>query len=123
MHVEVTSGAQCQAGYISFYLLGQFYEMNLSVFNEIFRFPLSLDVTLRTVPRQFNPSAFWFEIAGNYNYNTSSCKCTKIRNSCIRVAQRIMALGIFARDDGVNVPQLSKLYFLSCMFHGERLTV
>ena len=71
LHVEVTSGAQCQAGYLSFYLLGQFYELNLSAFNEIFGFPPSLDVTLRKVPRQFNPSAFWFIIAGTYNYNTS----------------------------------------------------
>ena len=65
---------------MSFYLLGQFYEINLSAFNEIFRFPPSLDVTLRTVSRQFNPSAFWLEIVGNYNYNTSSCKCTQLRN-------------------------------------------
>jgi len=111
LHVEVTTGAQYQAGYLSFYLLGQFYEMNLSAFNEIFGFPLSLDVTLRKVPCQFNPSAFWFELAGNYNYHTSSCKCTQIRNPCIRVAQRLMASGIFARDDSVNVPRLSELYF------------
>jgi len=65
LYVKVTSGAQCQEGYMSFYLLGQFYEINLSAFNEIFRFPPSLDVTLRTVSRQFNPSAFWLEIAGN----------------------------------------------------------
>jgi hypothetical protein len=121
LHVEVTSGAQCQAGYISFYLLGQFYEMNLGSFNEIFGFPPSLDVPLRAVPRQFNPNAFWFEITGNYNYNTSSCKCTQIRNPCIRVAQRILASSIFARDDSVNVPRLSELYFLSCMLQDERL--
>jgi len=120
LHVEVTSGAQCQAGYLSFYLLGQFYEMNLSAFNEIFGFPLSLDVTLRKVPRQFNPSAFWFELARNYNYNTSSCKCTQIRNPCIQVAQCLMASAIFARDDSVDVPRLFELY-LSCMLHGERL--
>ena len=95
--------------------------MNLSAFNEIFGFPLSLDVTLRKVPCQFNPSAFWFELAGNYNYHTSSCKCTQIRNPCIRVAQRLMASGIFTRDDSVNVPRLSELYFWSCMLHGERL--
>jgi len=72
-HVEVMNGAQCQEGYILFYLLGQFYELNLSAFNEIFGFPPSLDVTLRKVPRQVNPNAFWFEIARNFNYNTSSC--------------------------------------------------
>ena len=32
-----------------------------------------------------------------------------------------MASGIFARDDSVNIPRLSKLYFLSCMHQGERL--
>ena len=81
--------------------------MNLSAFNEIFGFPPSLDVTLRTVPRQFNPSAFWLETAGNYNYNTSSCKCTQIKKPCIQIAQHIMASGIFVRNDSVNVPQLS----------------
>ena len=91
LHVEVTSGAQCQEGYISFYLLGHFYEFNLSAFNEIFSFPPSLDVTLRAVPRPFNPNAFWLEITGNSNYNKSTFKCTQIRNLCLRVAQRILA--------------------------------
>ena len=121
LNVEVTSDTQCQEGYISFYLLGQFYELNLSAFNKNFGFSPSLDVTLRKVPRQFNPNALWGEIVENYNYSTSSCKCTQIRNPCIRVAQHIMALGIFARDDSVNVPQLSEMYFLSCMPQGERL--
>jgi len=31
LYVEVTSGAQCQEGYISFYLQGQLYELNLSL--------------------------------------------------------------------------------------------
>jgi len=109
LHVDVTSGAQRQEGYISFYLQGQFYELNLSTFNEIFGFSPSLDVLMRRVPRQFNSNVFWHEIAGDYNYNTSSCKCTHIRNSCIRVAQHIMALGIFAKDDNVNVPWLSEM--------------
>jgi len=91
-------------GYISFYLQGQFYELNLSAFNEIFGFSPSLDVSMRKVPRQINSNAFWLFIARDYNYNTSSCKCTHIRNPCIRVAQRIMALRIFARDDSVNIP-------------------
>jgi len=96
---------------ISFYLQGPFYELNLSAFNETFRFPPSLDVTMRQVSRQFNQNAFWGLIAGDYNYSTSSCKCPHIRNPCNRVAQRIMALGIFARDDSVNVPRLSETYF------------
>jgi len=101
--------------------VGSLYEFNLSAFNEIFGFPPSLDVTLRAVPRPFNPNAFWLEITGNSNYNTSSCKCTQIRNPCLRVAQRTLATGLFVRDDSVSVPRLSKLYFLSCMPHGERL--
>jgi len=72
-------------------------------------------------PRQFNPNAFWYLIAENCNYNTSSCKCTNIQNPCIRVTQRIMLLDIFARDNSVNVPRLSKMYFLSCMLEGERI--
>ena len=80
LHVEVTNGAQCQEGYILFYLLGPCYELNLGAFNEIFGLSPSLDVTLRKGPRQFNPNSFWFEIAGNYSYNTSSCKCSHIRN-------------------------------------------
>ena len=116
LHVEVTSGAQCQEGYISLYFLGHFYEFNLGAFNEIFGFPPSLDVTLIAVPHPFNPNTFWVEITRNSNYSRSSCKCTQIRNPCIRVAQRIMSSGIFARDDSVNVPRLSELYFLSCLF-------
>jgi len=50
LNVEVTSGAQRQV-YISFYLQGQFYELNSSAFNEIFGFSPSLDVTMRKVPR------------------------------------------------------------------------
>jgi len=91
LHVEVANGAQCPEGYILFYLFGQFYEFNLSAFNEIFGFPPSLDVILRKVPHQFNPNVFWFEIVGSFSYNSSSCNCTQIRNPCIRVVQRIMA--------------------------------
>ena len=95
----------------------------MSAFNEIFEFPPSSDVTMRKVPRQFNLNAFWFEIMGNYNYYTSSCKCTQIRNPCMRVAQRIMALGNFARDNSVNVPRLTEMYFLSCIIKGEHLNL
>jgi len=57
--------------------VGLIYELNLSVFNEIFGFPPSFDVPMRKVPHQFNPNTFWHLIAGDYNYNTSSC-CTHI---------------------------------------------
>jgi len=32
-----------------------------------------------------------------------------------------MALGFFARDDSVNVPRLSEMYFLSYMLEGDRI--
>ena len=57
----------------------------------------------------------------NYDYTTSSYKYTHIRNPFIRVVQHIMALGIFARYDSVNVSQLSEMYFLSCMLEDERI--
>ena len=43
--------------FIIIYLQGQFYELNLSAFNEIFGFPPSLDVTIRKVSRQFDSNA------------------------------------------------------------------
>jgi len=42
--VEVTRGPQFQAGYISFYLQGQLYDLNLGTFNSIFAFPLIMDL-------------------------------------------------------------------------------
>jgi len=44
LHVEVTRGPQCQARYISFYLQGQLYELNLGTFNSIFGFSPSMDL-------------------------------------------------------------------------------
>ena len=38
-----------------------------------------------------------------------------------RVAQHILACSLLARDDSLNVPRLSKLYFLSCMLDGDQL--
>ena len=42
LHVEVKSDPQCQEGYISFYLNGEFCELNLNVFNSIFDFSPSM---------------------------------------------------------------------------------
>ena len=36
LNVEIIRGPRFQEGYISFYLQGQFYELNLNVFHEIF---------------------------------------------------------------------------------------
>jgi len=47
LHVKVTRGPQCQGGYISFYLQGQLYELNLETFNSIFAFPPSMDLLNR----------------------------------------------------------------------------
>jgi len=107
LHEEATRGPQCQVRYISFYLQGQLYELSLGTFNSIFGFPPSMDLSNRQVPREFNPNAFWGELSGSVRYSTSSSKCTHIRNPCIRVAQRILACSLFARDDGLNVRRLS----------------
>ena len=117
--VEVTSGSRCQETYISFYLIKEFYELNLSAFNSIFSFPPSMDLPCRHVPKEFNPNAFWNEISGNYWYDTSNSKGTVIRNPYIRVAQRLLAYGLFAREDSLNMPRLSELYFLHSMLQGD----
>jgi len=80
-----------------------------------------MDLSNRQVPYEFNPNAFWSELSGSVRYSTSSSKCTHIRNPCIRVAQRILACSLFAQDDSMNVPRLSKLYFLSCMLDDVQL--
>ena len=80
------------------------------MFNEIFGFSPSIDLIDLQVPELFNPNQFWEVIAGTYGYNTSSCKDTAIRNPYIWVAHRILFFGLFARDDNVNVPILSRLY-------------
>jgi len=121
LHVKVTRGPQCQAGYISFYLQGQLYELNLGTFNSIFDFSPSMDLSNRQVPREFNPNAFWGELSGSVKYTTSSSKCTHIRNPCIRVAQLILACCFFTWDDSLDVPRLFELYFLSCMLDGAQL--
>ena len=80
-----------------------------------------MDLSHHHVPHEFNPNAFWGELSGSVRYSTSSSTCTHIRNPCIRVAQRILASSLFARDDSVNVPRLFELYFPSCMLDGDQL--
>jgi len=79
LHAEVTRGPQCQAGYISFYLLGQFYKMNLGIFNSIIDFPPCMDLSNCQVPHEFNPNAFWGELLGSVRYSASSSKCIHIK--------------------------------------------
>jgi len=47
LHVEAIRGPQCQAGYITFYLQGQLYKLNLGTFSSIYGFPLSMDLSHR----------------------------------------------------------------------------
>jgi len=121
LHVEVIRGSQYQVGYISFYLQGQSYELNLGTFNCIFGFPPSMDLPNRQVPCEFNSNAIYGELLGSVRYNTNSSKCTHIRNPCIRVVQRILACCFFGPDDSLNVSRFSKLYFLSCALDGVQL--
>ena len=97
------------------------YKLNLATFNSIFSFLPSMDLLNRQVPREFISNAFWGGILGSVRYSTSSSKCIHIRNPCIRVAQRILACSLFARDDSLNVPRLSELYFLSCVLDEDQL--
>jgi len=54
IHVEVTRGPQCQARYISFYLQGQLYELNLGTLNSIFGFQGQLYIIYRTAKSPAN---------------------------------------------------------------------
>jgi len=58
LYVEVTKGPQCQAEYISFYLQGQLYKLNLSTFKRIFGFPTSMDLPNSQATCEFNPNPF-----------------------------------------------------------------
>ena len=51
---EVTRGLRCQERYISLFLRGDIYELNLSSLNNVFGFSPSLDMPLRHVPQEFN---------------------------------------------------------------------
>jgi len=67
------------------------------------------------VPQEFNLNDFWHTIIGNYQYDASHFKGIIIRNRCIRLAQRVLAFGLFAWKDSLNVPHLFELYFLHSM--------
>jgi len=46
---------------------------------------------------------------------------TFIRNPYIRVAQRLLACGLFTRHDSLNVSSLFELHFLYSRLQGDRL--
>jgi len=61
------------------------------------------------------------EISEDYQCDISNFEGTVIRNPYIRVAQRLLTCGLFAREDSLNVPHQSELYFLYSMPQGNRL--
>ena len=78
--VQVVKG-----GYISFYLNREFYELNLSSFNNMFGFLLSLNLPYWRVPQEFNANAYSSEILGDYCYNANTSKGINTRNPYIQV--------------------------------------
>jgi len=112
------NGPLCQGGYVSFYLNREFYKLNLTAFNSMLGFPLSMDLLYRHVPKEFYLNVFWNETSGDYPYDTRNSKDTVIRNLYIRVAQRLLTNGLFAREHSLNVSHLSDLYFLCSMLQG-----
>jgi len=71
--------------------------------------------------KNFSPNAIWYEITEDYLYDSSTANDIVIKNPCIRMAQRLLAYGIFAREDSLNTPYQSKLHFLSSMMNGDRI--
>ena len=119
LHVDVTSGPQCQEGYLSFYLNRDFCELNLIAFNSMFGFPPNMDLPYRYAPKEFDLNAFSHELSGDYQCDTSNSKGTAIRNPSICVAQCLLACVLFAQEESINVPRLSELYFLYSMLEGD----
>jgi len=68
---------------------------------------------------EFNPNAFWYTFIGSYQYDAGHSKDTIIWNLYIRVAQGVLACGLFAWEDSLNVPHLSELYFLHSMLERD----
>jgi len=120
-HVEVTSRPRYQEGHIFLYLNRDFYKVNLSAFNSILGFPPSMKLPYQHVHKEFNLNVFWNEIFGDHQYDTSNSKGTIIRNPCIQVAQRLLACGLFVREDSFNVSRLSKLYLFNSMLQSDYL--
>ena len=80
-----------------------------------------MDLPYRHVSKEFNPNAFWHELSEDHRYDISNSKGTIIRYPGIRLAQRLLACGLFAREDSLNVPRLSELYLLYTLLQGDRL--
>jgi len=80
-----------------------------------------MNLPYHLVPKEFNPNAFWYEFFQDHWYDTSNSKGTVFRNPCIQVAKRLLACGLFSREDSLNVPRQSELHVLYSMLQGDRL--
>jgi len=119
-HVKVTRGPQYQAGYILFYSQGQFYEMNLGIFNNIFGFPPSMDLLNRQVPRKFNRMQFGVNFLGALG-TTLVHQSAYILETLALEWLNVFSYSFFPRENSLSVPRLSELYFLSCILDGVQL--
>jgi len=68
-----------------------------------------MDLIYQHVPKEFNSNEFWYDLLGDHRYDTSNFKGKVIGSSYIHVAQWLLACGLFAGDDSVNVTCLSEL--------------
>ena len=86
----------------------------------MFGFSPSMYFPYRRVLKEFNPNVFWHESFGDHWYDISNSKDIVITNPYIRVAQRLLACGLFAREDILTMSRLSKLYFFNSMPQGHQ---
>ena len=88
----------------------------MSAFNSIFGFLLRMDLPYFHVPKEFNPNVFWHELSRDHRYDTNNFKGTIIQNPCILVAQRLLACGLFTREDSINMPAcLNYIFHIACL--------
>ena len=59
------------------------------------------DLPYHHVPEEFSPNAFWYELSGDYRYDTTNSKGMVNRNPCIRVAQWLLACSLFVKEDSL----------------------
>jgi len=64
LHVGPASDPWHQEGCISLYLNREFYELNLSAFNEVFGFPNSVDLPHCHILQEFNLIQFGVKLRG-----------------------------------------------------------
>ena len=114
-------GPRCQEGYISFYLNKEFYELNLSAFNSIFSFHhvwiYDTVMSLRNSTRILVDMKFSMIIG-----MTPTIPRVQLFEIPVFVWPNACLLVVcFGREDTLNVPHLSKLYFLFSMLEGDQI--